>query len=359
MIEDRDILEVTMEENLHSEEHLLRFHSRRFDYRGTIRFTAMETPPHEPAVRMAVAAVGPLFRAYAAMPFANNILKPLLVATMDRLLPELYRSIRRELHPRILRPGRRLFEGRLPVENYLVQGEVARQHMDRLEAAFRHVREAQDGSLVSLDRGEVVRPRPEPELFLDPEAFDPAFRRDRLRTAEEIRRRGQHALRNTDIPAHYHVVADDLVQAIEADIFGGIFAAPSSRSFSREAVERSRETLVHCLNDVQRAEFERTQCFSVVAQNGRIYKVKPMAAYNVEDSEYEYCCVPATPCPLYDKMLASKLWLEAQFEEFMATANRSPRRGGRSAPRGPYPWMHFDFAPVIRNPAAVARIIGA
>lgn len=331
-MEDRDILRVEMEERVYDDTHNLRLYSRHFDYRGSIAFTSREAPPAQPAVNMAMAAFGPLFQAYARMPFPKHIVQPLLQATMDQLLPELHRAIRRTLHPRI--------------------------HMDRVEAAFRRARQVDNGSLVSLARGEVVPPRPEPEFFLDPEAFDPGFRRNSVRTATEIRERSRHALVFDDIvnqvPAREDLDAY-LRRDMEQVLMYGTFTG--RRSFDREAVERARETLIHCLNPVQRAEFERTNSFTVVAQDNRMYKVLPEDVYNVEDEYYRYCCVPAEPCPVYDKMLASKLWLEAQFTDFMATANKSPKRG-RIPTGGPHPWMHFGFDMPIRNPAGIARIFG-
>lgn len=53
--------------------------------------------------------------------------------------------------------------------------------------------------------------------------------------------------------------------------------------------------------------------------------------FNVEDDEWYYCCVPANSrCPIYDRMLASKLWLEADYEEFMRVANRHHKRTDRT-----------------------------
>lgn len=355
---DADVLQIEMQERLDTDEVILGIYSRYFDYRGSIRFTYIEAPPERPAVEMAMAALGPLFRAYVAMPFSNRILKPLLVATMDQLLPELHRAIREQLHPMVLRPGRRRLvpDRNPPIQNFLIQGEVAQRHMDRIEAAFRQAREADDGRLVSLDRGETVQPPREPDVF---------FPADFFRTGPNRNSFPAVVIADDDLTIHTHTddqrrnVAQIFAQAMEIEqtLLYGTGARLGPTGFSREAIERSRETLVHCLSPVQRAEFERTGSFTTVGQDGRLYKILQLEAYNVEDEDYEYCCVPSSPCPIFDKMLASKLWIEAQLHEFMQIANKHPKRLRMQRSRHtPRMFAAFDLA--VRNPLRGARIVG-
>lgn len=300
MVDNSDILQVAVSEDLYTDTIKVGLFSRYFDYRGGLSFTRMEPPP--PAaetINITMAAFGQLFHAYADMPFSKAIVKPLLVATMDRLLPELYRRLVTASGYYYNRRAR-LVPARPQVENFIVQGEHARIAMDQLEAAFAA---RQPGELVSLAQREVV-----PDPNRDPEVFiPPGFFRTNT-TAAQVRTRQQ-------------TIVDEFRREMEGDFFG--FGARTG-GWSDEVLARAKETLIRCLSDVQRAEFARTESFTVAAANGRMFVVMKKESYNVKDFDgsWEYCCVPGEQVCIYDKMLASKLWLEAEYERFMRIANR-------------------------------------
>ena len=328
-VSDHDLLQVIMEYDMACDEVDLRLYSRHFqEWRGGIKFRPSEAPPEQEAINITLAAFGPLFRAYANMPFGVGVLTPLLAATMDRLLPELYRRLI-ETNSYYRGTGRRLVRAHPEIHNAFIQGTVARQHMDRVEAAFRSARES--GDLVSLEHGRVVRRPAEPEVFLDPSDF----RRGLANTTQIFR---QAVVARERLAGEVHAwIADDLQASLEHTLFFGD-APRVQRTPYREAMGRARETLVHCLNEVQRAEFERSGSFSVAAQDGKIYKVIEEDNFNVIGPDgWRYCCVPAENLVVYDKMLASKLWLEAEFDRFMRVANKINRYGqltyGREEPQ--------------------------
>jgi hypothetical protein len=97
----------------------------------------------------------------------------------------------------------------------------------------------------------------------------------------------------------------------------------------RLAAERSRELLVACLNEAQRAEFEHEHSFRVRGQSGRCYRIAFGTVANIEvlgengEVAYRLCAGPVQlPTPAV--MLAQKLMLETRESEFLALAARHP-----------------------------------
>jgi hypothetical protein len=107
----------------------------------------------------------------------------------------------------------------------------------------------------------------------------------------------------------------------------------NSRSRCREleqeqekALVRSRLLLESCLSEAQRQELHTTGSFSLVARDGKTYKVSQTYSHSVALLEKgtpvtEYCVVPKVSLPIYDRMLAQKLMLEGSIEEFFQLAN--------------------------------------
>lgn len=292
---------------------VLRLLSRHFDLRFAMAFRREEAPPAEEATNIVLAAFGPLFRAYAAMPFDISITGPLLRATLDQLMPHMQRrlvEIGSYYSPWARRRDRRVLvaDTNPPIRDAVLRGEIARIHMDRIEAAFGRAQE--EGGRVNITTGRHV-PDAGPFFTLD----DFPRMRERMVRPNAIRR-----------------MAHQQTLDVERDLlFGDFNLRPSA------ADATARETLIHLLNDVQRAEFERTEAFTVAAQDGKMYRVVKQKSFNVRslDGIWEYCAVPANhECPVYDYMIASKLWLEADFERFMRIANHFHRPTRRIVHRG-------------------------
>lgn len=352
MVRDEDLLVVESLEELLTDSVRFRLFSRHFDWSGTLSFTHTELAVHgeisELEIRnLLLGAFQQLFRAYASMPFSERILKPLLAATMDRLLPEMHHRIMqaagyyggRRRNRRLLVPDRNP-----PIETML-RGEHARRHLDQLEAAFDAAWAA--GGLVDITNAVVQEQNTEP--FLDPRDF-------------ERQRQYQGWFTGTPRPVRRTATEERIrrqEREIEAALFYGQGARTGRWGWPDEVLQRARETLVHCLSPVQRAEFERSNQFTVAAQNGRLFVVKAAESFNVEDHDYVYCCVPAEHVCVYDKMLASKLWLEAEFERFMRVANKRHKCTGRYIPgqddetRRQLAW---DLGLPVNNPAAIATL---
>ena len=98
----------------------------------------------------------------------------------------------------------------------------------------------------------------------------------------------------------------------------------------RAAADRSRELLLSCLSESQRAEFERTRGFTARGASGQRYHIGFGTVANIgvlsERGEllYRLCAGPAD-VPVPAVMLAQKLMLETREAEFLRIAVRHPQ----------------------------------
>lgn len=95
----------------------------------------------------------------------------------------------------------------------------------------------------------------------------------------------------------------------------------------RQAAQRATALLVRCLDDAQRAEFQRTRGFTLTAPSGRRYRITFGATANIDmvsNSGEILCRLCARPLevPVPAVMLAQKLMLETQEAEFLRVAAR-------------------------------------
>ena len=130
---------------------------------------------------------------------------------------------------------------------------------------------------------------------------------------------------------------------------------PLDGSVAAEA--RARTLLLRLLAPDQRAELERRDCFTVSVPGRGRFAILPRRTLNVLDLDNGecYCCITAVEVPLWDLMLAQKLLLENDPEQFFAVANRPSeflfgsvgRNGNARRQRG-----------MGRAPAAAPRIRG-
>lgn len=98
-------------------------------------------------------------------------------------------------------------------------------------------------------------------------------------------------------------------------------SAPVEPRIAPEA--RARELLLRVLSPAQKAEFQRYGYFAVeVAKRGR-FLILPSTLFNVLHvaTGRSYCAVPRGETPLADLMLAQKLLLEDDPEQFFKVAN--------------------------------------
>jgi hypothetical protein len=92
---------------------------------------------------------------------------------------------------------------------------------------------------------------------------------------------------------------------------------------SDAAEARAHALLLRLLSPVQREEFERRNCLTVTVPGRGRFAILPRRTLNVLnlDSGECYCCITASEVPLSDLMLAQKLLLEHDPEQFFAVAN--------------------------------------
>ena len=97
----------------------------------------------------------------------------------------------------------------------------------------------------------------------------------------------------------------------------------------QEANSRARSLLLSCLSYFQRKEYETWQYFTVTSQSGRRYRIEQGYNFNIGVLGSQgsimgrLCAGPDENVPVYDSMLAQKLWLENDEEGFLRVANRS------------------------------------
>lgn len=110
----------------------------------------------------------------------------------------------------------------------------------------------------------------------------------------------------------------------------------------RQAAQRATALLVRCLDEAQRAEFQRTRGFTLTAPSGRRYRITFGATANIDmvsDTGEIVCRLCARPLevPVPAVMLAQKLMLETQEAEFLRVAARHEVLGAtRHAPAAEY-----------------------
>ena len=95
----------------------------------------------------------------------------------------------------------------------------------------------------------------------------------------------------------------------------------------KEANERAETLLLECLSVDQVAEYRRNKFFIVQGgKSGKKYRIRQGRSNNIDllDGEritHRLCCHPGAFLPAPDNMLAQKVLLELQEEEFVRTAN--------------------------------------
>jgi len=93
----------------------------------------------------------------------------------------------------------------------------------------------------------------------------------------------------------------------------------------KAAAERAEKLLESCLTSEQRGQLAKHGWFTVVARSGRVYQIKRGRARNVIEMRTgrTYCCHPIDNVPDADTMLAQKMMLEVEEDEFLRMANVS------------------------------------
>ena len=96
-----------------------------------------------------------------------------------------------------------------------------------------------------------------------------------------------------------------------------------------QAVQVAKGLLEECLSEEQLEMFYDLNCFLVISQSGRLYRIKKGRMRNIEELDIQdteksiarLCAHPAMRVPDYDTMLAQKLMLETDEDEFRRIAN--------------------------------------
>lgn len=109
----------------------------------------------------------------------------------------------------------------------------------------------------------------------------------------------------------------------EARLLHGTASDALALAASDDAEARAHALLMRLLSPAQREEFERRNCLTVTVPGRGRFAILPRRTLNVLnlDSGECYCCITASEVPLSDLMLAQKLLLEHDPEQFFAVAN--------------------------------------
>lgn len=93
----------------------------------------------------------------------------------------------------------------------------------------------------------------------------------------------------------------------------------------KAAAARAEKLLETCLTSGQRESLRKNGWFVVYTKSGRGYQIRRGRARNVIEvnTKRTYCCHPVDGVPDADTMLAQKLMLETQEDEFLRLANVS------------------------------------
>lgn len=104
------------------------------------------------------------------------------------------------------------------------------------------------------------------------------------------------------------------------------------RAARREAEEKAQALLVEHLDELQRDEYEQTECFTVIGSDGGEYRISTNSregnVWRMEEGARveELCGHLPGDIPLHDNALAQKLLLETDEDEFRRIANISTFR---------------------------------
>lgn len=110
------------------------------------------------------------------------------------------------------------------------------------------------------------------------------------------------------------------------------------------AIEKADKLLDSVLNDAQREHLSRHDWFLLKGKNGTIYRIRRGRSANVDVLNKEgaviarLCAHPAMAVPDGDTMVAQKLMLESEPEEFLRIANRHSVRDVPAVPREIMEW---------------------
>lgn len=88
-----------------------------------------------------------------------------------------------------------------------------------------------------------------------------------------------------------------------------------------EAKQRARRLFLEHLDEGQRRAWLLRRRCPVRASGGRRYTLSPYRPFNIRSGDASFCVQVHGRIPVYDKLLAQKLLLEADEELFLARAN--------------------------------------
>ena len=90
----------------------------------------------------------------------------------------------------------------------------------------------------------------------------------------------------------------------------------------RKARLRAEALLWAWLSPAQRKQYRARRWFEVTTPSGRRYRILRGGVVRIDPHGSGYCIEAASPVPVADEMLASKLLLETDERRFLATAHR-------------------------------------
>lgn len=125
----------------------------------------------------------------------------------------------------------------------------------------------------------------------------------------------------------------------------------------RRADKKAKALLHRYLTQKQKWELRATKGFTVVGQDGVMYRVEGFAGVLLPGTPFGWCIhsdSKVTTLPDYDLMLAQKVLLESDIEAFMTTAHKFEKKPPGMNMR-PVPFLDLDNED-LDNPEQWARV---
>jgi heme exporter protein D len=119
-------------------------------------------------------------------------------------------------------------------------------------------------------------------------------------------------------------VAAAVVVVLACLLAGPVRRRRATLARRRQARQRAEALVLAWLSPDQRAQYRSRGRFEVTTATGHRYRVCPGGVVGLDPRGWAYCIEASSPVPVADELLAFKLLLETDEQQFLAIAHRYP-----------------------------------
>jgi heme exporter protein D len=119
-------------------------------------------------------------------------------------------------------------------------------------------------------------------------------------------------------------VAAAVVVVLACLLAGPVRRRRATLARRRQARQRAEALVLAWLSPDQRAQYRSRGRFEVTTAAGHRYRVCPGGVVGLDPRGWAYCIEATSPVPVADELLAFKLLLETDEQQFLAIAHRYP-----------------------------------